>query len=702
MALIGKIRKNFWLMVVLLALGLGGFVLMDMFTGDKSIFGSSQNTMGEIAGRKVDYGEFNQLENVLYSGSASDVFARRNSLWNYFVEETLVNQEGEALGLGVSKQELIDLQFGDKLSPIISQRFVNPNTGQVDRTQLNNIKQAIESNTLQPSLRQYWAHQEKEIMKDRLQEKMTNLISKSLYTPTWMLDQVNKEVNQKSNFEYVKVAFDQIEDTAINLADADYEQYLNDNVAVYKSDEETRKMAYVAFDVQPTKEDSTNYYNRIAELKTPFADSNNDSIFVDNNYGSIAVEYYLKDVVSAAIKDTVFDLPVGSVYGPYIDEDKYKLVKIRDRKVIADSVKSRHILRAATNPVEYQAAQKTIDSLKALIIAGTHQFDSLAMKFSQGPSGPKGGDLPMSAPGGMVKEFNDLIFYTAEPNKVYSVVTQFGVHLVEVEKRVYETNKTGVQLAFVEEPIVPSEETQTALLAKANEFIASNRTYEDLVASAEADPNLTLETTASFKRNDYFIPSIGQGQTSRDIIRWSFGSDEIGAVSPEVYIQEDPVRYFNSKYFVGCLNSIQAKGTPSLANIKDQLQVPLMNQKKGEMLAGKIAGMDMSSIVSSYSGERDTISNASFSSRFLGSIGNEPKVIANAMRLNENETSQAIVGTNGVYIIKVLSKSDAPASTNIPQLRKQAKGNIEPQIRTGLLSSLKKNANISDNRFKFY
>ena len=67
---------------------------------------------------------------------------------------------------------------------------------------------------------------------------------------------------------------------------------------------------------------------------------------------------------SEAIADTVFDLPIGTVYGPYIDGVAYKAVKVLDKKVIPDSVDSRHILIRAETADEILAATKTLDSHK--------------------------------------------------------------------------------------------------------------------------------------------------------------------------------------------------------------------------------------------------------------------------------------------------------------------------------------------------
>ncbi|EAT14941.1 peptidylprolyl isomerase [Desulfuromonas acetoxidans] len=73
--------------------------------------------------------------------------------------------------------------------------------------------------------------------------------------------------------------------------------------------------------------------------------------------------------------------------------------------------------------------------LKSQIEAGATDFAECAQKFSQCPSGRKGGDLGQFAPGQMVKEFDEVVF-SGEVGKVLGPVkTQFGYHLIEVTKR---------------------------------------------------------------------------------------------------------------------------------------------------------------------------------------------------------------------------------------------------------------------------
>ena len=688
----------------MIGLGLGGFVIMDMMSGQQSLFGSSQTIVGNIEGKKLDWNQFMRTESILYGNLNADVYARRNALWNYYVEEALIEQEADALGLGVGKTELIDLQFGANPSPIIRQRFINPQTGQLDRQQLSEFQTAIQNNTLtDPQIRSFWAHQEKEVIKERLQSKLSNMVAKALYTPTWMAEMGNKDQNSRVNFTYVKVPFDEIDNTEVSLSDEDYANYIKENATRFKSDEETRVLNYVVFEVKPTPADSAMWRQQVADLMPEFERTENDSSFVERNFGNYDPAYVKKNQLSSTISDTVFSIPVGTVYGPYMEANAYRAVKVIDRKIIPDSVRSRHILiRAGNTPLSLMQAQNTVDSLKGLIESGAEIFDSLAVAFGTDGTASKGGDLGYAAPGMMVKPFNDLIFYEAEEGKLYSVITQFGVHLVEVTGRKYLTNEEGVKVAYISQSIVPSEETQNGIYDDVLEFVGQNRTMKQLDEAVGSNPALSIQSTIPLKRNDFSIGTLGTGQTTRDLIRWAFLEADKGDVAPEVYIYQDAVEFYNNKYVVAGLKSVNAPGLPNAADIKEQIELEVVNKKKGELLKSQMAGKDLAALAANFDVPVDTARNVSFSSSFIPNVGNEPKVIASAFSLAQNGVSAPIIGNSGVYVIQLTSKTEAGTATNIPQIRRTMASNIRSQVSFRLMETLRENASIKDRRSRFY
>ena len=728
MALIGKIRKNSWLLVVMIGLGLGGFIIMDMTSGQQSVFGSSQFTVGKFEGESLDWNYFYRIEQILYGNSVGDVYGRRDQLWNYFVEEALINQEAEEVGLGVSNTELMDLQFGPNPSPLIVQRFQNPNApGQVDREQLNSIKQMIEggglreainAGQLNPQFIPYWEHQQKEIVKQRLQGKLTAMVSKAMYTPTWMAEMGHEEQNQRIDFAYVRVPYDQIDNSEVSLSDSDFEAYLKENRSTFEQEEELRRIEYVSFSVSPSSADTAALLEKMEGLVTNFETAEDDSLFVMQNDGSFANAFFKTEELPAVIADTVMQIPVGSVYGPYFEETPvaqptmqfttapktqgmYKAVKVVERHVMADSADTRHILLSATTEPEFATAQKTLDSLQNLLETGVASFDSLALKFSQDPgSSTNGGKYEDVPPNQFVPEFNRVLFITGELNKYYQVRTQFGWHLIEVLKRSPETSER-VRVAYIQEPIIPSQETQDLIFENASAFIAANRSLEAIRTAADADPALSIETAPGVANSGHTVGTLGSNQDSRDMIRWAYNAS-VGDVSPDVYAFQDETSFYIEKYVVAALRSIQKPGLPTVDDVRDEINFQVMNKKKAEMISANIQGKSLQEVATQYETQVDTATNVSFQQSSIPNVGNEPAVVGTAMSLEQDATSGPIEGNSGVFVLKVTRKPTLAAATDIPRIRQTMSSSARSRVPSSLIQAMRKNAEITDNRSRFY
>jgi peptidyl-prolyl cis-trans isomerase D len=702
MALISEIRKKSWLLVILVALGMGGFVLMDMVNKASRASGNSY-TVGSVNGEKIDWHDFQRAERILYPNSTGDVYGQRNYIWNFMVEERLLTHEAEAMGLSVGDEEMEDLQFGTHLSPIIQRNFRDPNTGQIDKKNLDQIKANLGTGKLQPQLEEFWGYQGTEIRKERIQRKLANIVKKGLYTPTWLAQQAQIEQGTTIDFKYVKVPIDKIADADVKLTDDDFKNFMKENEGLMKKKEEFRTVEFVVFNVTPTAEDSALVKNAITDRISKFKEAENDSVFVENNYGTIDVVYYKKEDVGEVIADTIFDLPVGSVYGPYIDGVEYKAVKVLDKKVLPDSVQSRHILIRAETAAEVASAKKTIDSLKTLIETGKERFDSLAVRMSQDGSGPKGGDLGYSWNGRMVKPFNDALFYTGEPGKLQVVTSQFGVHLVEITGRKYIKNEQGVKLAYLVEPIVPSEETQTRIYDDAIEFSGQNRTVESLHKAIEKNPELSVETAEGLTANGFQFSNLGSGGTSREIIRWAFNKEtKPGSVAQEVFVYDEPTLFYNAHYVIPGLKSIAKPGNMTLAEVKEKYKQKVTDRKKVEMINAQITDPSLEAVASQFSVPIDTFNNMNFNMSFLEGLGNETAVIGRVSIMKVGDTSKPILGQSGVFVTQVINRSEASLSADLASVKQQAAMTARGSVDSRLMEVLKAKAKLADNRYNFY
>ena len=106
------------------------------------------------------------------------------------------------------------------------------------------------------------------------------------------------------------------------------------------------------------------------------------------------------------------------------------------RRVSLEVVTASHILIAheeaqrATNNRNRKEARKLAEQILKDLKSGK-EFAELARQHSDGPSGPKGGDLGRFTRGQMVPEFDKVVF-KLKPGAVSDIVeTQFGYHIIK-------------------------------------------------------------------------------------------------------------------------------------------------------------------------------------------------------------------------------------------------------------------------------
>ena len=106
-----------------------------------------------------------------------------------------------------------------------------------------------------------------------------------------------------------------------------------------------------------------------------------------------------------------------------------------------EQVRASHILikvDPGADEAKKAEARTKIESLQAKLKNG-EDFGALAKEYSEGPSGPKGGDLGFFGRGQMVKPFEETAF-SMKPGQVSGMVeTRFGYHLIMVTERTPES-----------------------------------------------------------------------------------------------------------------------------------------------------------------------------------------------------------------------------------------------------------------------
>jgi peptidyl-prolyl cis-trans isomerase D len=700
MALIGTIRKNGWILIVLLALALGGFILMDVVQNASNYSAGDINTLAKVNGKEIKRSDFENYISLIYTNTDNPLQAREQS-WTYFLESAIINQEAEKLGLGVDREELRELQFGDALSPVIAQRYRTPE-GLPDRNYLNQVKNAIDNgqlNQMEPRFVGSWAEQEKEIIKERLEEKIMAMVDNGLFTPKWQAEMVYRETNERLDFRYVRIPFDKVKDEEAAVTDADYQSFLKENPHLYDQAEETRIINYVSFDVRPTSADSATARDVAAKLADGLRSAENDSIFVVSSNGIYNDGYSIKSELPPLMADTLMKLPAGTVIGPYVDGNMWNIAKILDRKLVPDSVRVSHIAMQ-NNPDNEQR----IDSLLNLLNPGKARFDSLAARFSQDTkSATKGGDLGWVGRTPDGNDFANLIFYKAEQGKYYRLKNQQVIQLVSLTGRKFDKNETGAKVVFLSQRIEPSENTQRTAKDKAVALVQSAKTLEAFNTQA-LQQNLQVLTSSPLLATDFGVGVLESGDDARKIVRWVFEKDtKANSVSPEVFAFRDAAGgFFDSKYVVAALKTITPKGSANVATLKANTEsdTKVKNRKKGEVIISKTlqnAG-DLAGIAAAWGVQVDTARGTTMSQ-----AGSEPRVVGAAFTLAKDAVSAPINANGGVYVVSPISeKPQLQMPPDLGGSRRQAVSTASTTFRMQLMSSIKKSVEVEDFRFRFY
>ena len=724
MSIIQSIRERAaWLVFGLIAVSLIGFLLMD--ARKSNFFGGDRGTVvGVIDGRKIQVDDFDQQVNMIeerakqqqQGGVVTDEMREqiRENVWNRIIQESLLGKDYAALGLEVSPKEENDMLAGQDVVPEIRQAFTDPKTGffnaQQAAQQINQIKAiyragprkgANADNSQYEVARAFWEDEEPQFVQQRLEQKFVTLIANSAYVPKWMAEKENADNSQIASISFVNTPYYTIPDSAAKVSDAEISDYVNQHPDEFKQ-EESRSIAYVTFDAGPTPADSARVRQELIDLSKDFAATKDPGAFLarvesETPYPDTTVA---KSMTHVPFKDSIFALPKGALFGPYLDGGNYVIAKMIDEHPVPDSVEARHILVATVDPQTHQpimddsVGKKKIDSIRNLIEKGGQRFDSVAAHLSDDISSRiKGGNVgwfgPPGGRGSMVKSFSDFVFGHKVGEKGV-VKSEYGYHYIEVLGQ--KNFEPGYKVAYMSRRIDPSHETDMAASGLASQFAGVSRD------AGSFDDNLRKQHLQRLVAPDIApaaINILGLGP-NRQLVRWIYDA-ELGNVS-----EPFPV---GDKYVVALVTEINKAGTMPAAKARPRVEPILRNRKKAELITKKLGSPATLDAAASAGNQpvmhADTVN---FSSGTIQSAGREPRVVGACFdkALAGKPASPPIAGTSGVFVLRVEKVSALSNPNGDIQQQRFALEQQQRQVSYQILEQMKRLAQITDNRGKFF
>ena len=694
MSIIQNIReRGTWIIFGIIAIALIAFILQDG-VGRKG--GANDiTTLGKVNNELINKVDFEEKLDAQVQNYATQGVKREQLfgyLWNQEVDRLLFKTEEKKLGISVGSKELSDVLFGNE-SPF-KQEFSDKTTGEF---RVNDVKQAIaqiKKAKNKDQIKQIEKFYIEPAIENRLRNKYQAIVVKGVQVPKWLVEKQLSETSNFSNISYVGVPYSSILDSTIKVSNDDIANYLKENAAGFQIEETSKNIGFVGFSAAPSSTDSASAKEIIIAQKEDFKNTTDPVVFL-NKVGT-EIPYYnsylTKKVIMLPNKDSIFNVGVGGVYGPYVDGKNYTIAKVIGIKQWADSASVRHILVATVNPTNGQqlrddsAAKKLIDSI-SIAIKGGASFDALCAKYSDDESSKlTGGVYPMFSQGQMVIPINDFAFDNSVGGKGV-VKTEFGFHYMEVIKQT--AKGPAYKIAYLSKSILPSNETITAASTAAAQFAAASKDLKSFNANA-VKINKQVLPSIGIKENDFDIQGIG---TSRAMVRWVFENDK-NTISEPFEIGDS--------YYVAAVSGIEKEGLASVEAARPQVEGIIRDKKKADLIRNNFKGNSLETIASSIRSSVQRADSIGFNYSMIAGLGNEPKLIGAAFNKSLlNKVSEPIAANTGVFVISVNSLG-AKQSQQDPIFFKEE---LLQRTRSILFRSslaLKKIAKIVDNRSKLY
>lgn len=707
MGIIGSIRKNSWIAVLIVGIAIVCFIIGDLNKGSK------QKAFAKIDGDEVTYDYFNSRVNILEEdngmrGNAS--YAFKESVWQEIIQNRLLDKEMKALGIVVTDAEVSDMYIGRFIHPYLQQQFTNPQTGVYDRMGISNYVSQIEEMPDTMVAKVQWLRFQERVREDRQHSKYFVMLQTGMYMPNAIAAKIAEISSKQSDVRVAGMLYSQAA-TEVELTDDDYQQYFNKhkkelNSAVFRMDNrEQREVLYAVFTAQPSQSDMAEIQGEVNEWWEQMQEMDEDALidFV-NIHGGYDSMFVSNDIFSAPLDTVIKSSHSGSMIAPMVVNSltkqgsnrytygMYVMGKVLKTEMRPDSVRASVIFIPNNNynpnlGRTVEAADHLRDSAMAAIRAGL-PFEEAVRQFSIDTS--NGGDLDWRLDGTLIFG-EEIVRHNIGEVFEQEIPGKAGHYIVKVTGKTTPSLKYRVALAS--KPITPSTDTERDVRDRANQFASQFATCQAMMEGAQSQ-NVQMRSALLISMSD----SLTGFSNTRDAVRWAFNEKTVaGSISGEIY---------NSDYsYIVCgLREIYVPNKLTLDQVRTIIEPRLRIEKLGEQLVAKAEEImkgknDIEAIAAAMNTTVDSISGVGFNG-YLGRNGMEPKATAAIAAKKDTGIIGPIQGASGVYVISVDNNTVNAEATNAEAIRNRYE-NASMNALNYLIPVLQNRIKIVDNRLMY-
>lgn len=679
-------NKGGVLLAVVIGVALLAFVLGDMLTSGSTLMNSSKMNVGTIDGEKVTTQEYGQAIDELTEvqrittgreGSTDEQNEMiRVQAWDLMIREKALKPNLAGVGITVSEDEMVELLSGTNPSPIIAQMFGNPQTGMFEPAMLRQFIANVGQDET-GRLQMFWNYLQNEVADQSLIFKFKNLIDKAAYVTGFEAEQLAALESKTYSVDYLVSRYETIADSTVQVSDGELRKYYDAHKGMFKQ-EDLRDIEYVTFEALPSQEDYAAAEKTVRGLAADLAAATNVQQFVSmNSQSAFDTRYYKPGEITGELGAFAFSATPDQVYGPVLSGDQWTMARIADVQVVPDSVRLSNII--------IPADQKALADSLVNALQNGGDFAEAAKEFSaDAQSGAEGGDLGLMDPQTLAPQFAEAV-KGAAVGTVKAITTPEAVYILKVTDAKGASQK--VQLGVINYNVEASELTRNEVYGKANKFATAATTGGFEKTAAEG---ALAKRVATVGPNDRTVGGI---QQSRELARWAFNG-ELGELSD--------VKEFGNNFVIATITAIRDKGIAPFEQVKNDVKALVVREKKGEMLAQKMAGATSVAALASTLGV-DTLSNndVNFQGFMAPEVGFDPAFTGGVSGIGKvGVVSKPIIGRIGVYAAQIAAERNTPVDVAVEKARLSAEA--QQSAFMAAYEAFMELSNIQDTRYRFY
>ena len=711
MAALGKIRKRGVTLVIIIGLGLFAFIAEEAFRSCEATKNQQRQQVGEVLGNKINVQEFQALvdeyQEVIKMTQGRDNLSEeelnqvKDQVWNQFINDQLISNEAEKLGLTVTDEELQNI-LKEGTNPMLRQSpFVNQQTGRFDVTMLTKFLGEYKKNAGNPQLAEsyeriykYWQFIEKQLRSQTLAQKFQGLVVGSLLSNPVSAKMSFDAQNQENDILLASIPYSSINDNDVQVSDADIKAKFDAEKEMYKQTMETRDFKYVDFQVLPSAADRDALMKTMNEAYEKLQSGANPAEVVRKSQSLIPYTGIVatKNAFPRDIINRFDSMSVGETSRPFetTSDNTLNVVKLIAKTQAPDSIEYRQIQVTGET---LEAIRKTADSITTALKAGAN-FEELAKKYGQEGKSQWLTSAMYDNSNSMDEESKNYLasINALGVNEVKNLEFSQGNIVMQVLSRKAMVDKYDV--AVIKHTIDFSKGTYSDAYNKFSQYVSENKTLADLEKNADKFGFKVLERKDIFN-SEHNVVGL---RSTREAMKWLFDAKE-GEVSPLYECGN------NDHLLVLALTKIHHIGYRDLESVKDMLKTEVLNDKKFEQIKTKYANVKSLADAQKAGAKVDSVNQITFGAPvFVQATGaSEPALSGAVAGVKQGEFSPALVkGNAGAYLFQVNRKAaregekfDAKAVEM--RLQQQA-----AQAASRFVSELYQKANVVDNRYLFF